>query len=155
VISVGLVRSRQAGDQSGIPAEEYAVYAAVIGNMFADDKVSFDTQSKVKMLVIEDRTVSEATDGGGNDAERLKAGFSTIISQETIDDYVTKNAKSHQLTKSLDLKLKYTLNAAYLRRIMRVWTLSVACEDGQGMGGPKKVHGVDFIDRSGFWIDGG
>src|SRR5215470_8217710 len=30
------------------------------------------------------------------------------ISQETIDDYVAKNAKSHQLTKSFDLKLKYT-----------------------------------------------
>jgi len=42
VISIGLVRSRQAGDQSVIPAEEYAVYAAVIGDMFAGDKGAFD-----------------------------------------------------------------------------------------------------------------
>jgi hypothetical protein len=111
VISVALVRSRQASDQSGVSAEEYAVYAVVIGDMFADDKVSFDTQAKVKILVIEDRTVSAVSDGTEeeNDAERLKQGFSPAISQETIDDYVAKNAKSQQLTKSFDLKLKYTL----------------------------------------------
>jgi hypothetical protein len=112
VISVGLVRSRQAGDQSGIPAEEYAVYAAVIGNMFAGDIVTFDTQAKVKMLVIEDKTVrgANADVGEENEGERLKQiGFSPILSQETIDDYVAKNAKSHQLTTSLDIELKYTL----------------------------------------------
>lgn len=111
VISVGLVRSRQASDQSGIPAEEYAVYGAVIGDMFAGDKATFDTQSKVKILVIEDRTVSAVSDGIAreNEAEKLKQGFSPIISQETIDDYLAKNAKSHQFTKSLDLKLEYTL----------------------------------------------
>ena len=103
VISVCLVRSWQAGDQSRIPAEEYAVYAAMIGDMFAD---------RVKILVIEDRTVSrigEATEWKRYEERRLKVGFSPIISQETIDDYVAKNAKSHQLTTSLDLKLKYTL----------------------------------------------
>src|SRR5262245_59207212 len=112
VISIGLVRSRQAGDQSSIPAEEYAVYAAVIGNMFAGDIVTFDTQSKVKILVIEDKTVmgANADMGEENEGERLKqVGFSPILSQETIDDYVAKNAKSYQLTKSLDIKLKYTL----------------------------------------------
>jgi hypothetical protein len=112
VISIGLVRSRQAGDQLSIPAEEYAVYAAAIGDMFAGDIVTFDTQSKVKILVIEDKTVSgaKADIGEENEEERLKqVGFSPILSQETIDDYVAKNAKSHQLTKSLDIKLKYTL----------------------------------------------
>ena len=80
--------------------------------MFSGDKVTFDTQSKVKMLVIEDRTVSAVSDGIAeeNEGERLKqVGFSPILSQETIDDYVAKNAKSYQLTKSLDIKLKYTL----------------------------------------------
>jgi hypothetical protein len=112
VISIGLVRSRQASDQPGIPADEYAVYAAVIGNMFAGDIVTFDTQSKVKMLVIEEWTVrgANADMGEENEGERLKqVGFSPILSQETIDDYVAKNAKSYQLTKSLDIKLKYTL----------------------------------------------
>src|SRR5262245_1193720 len=100
-------QARQAGDQSGVSAEEYAVYAAVIGDMFAGDKVTFDTQAKVNILVIEDRTVSNTIEE--NQGERLKqVGFSSI-SQETIGDYVAKNRKSHQLTKSLDLKLKYTL----------------------------------------------
>jgi hypothetical protein len=104
-------RSQQAGDQSNIPAEEYFIYAAVIGDMFAGDKVSSYSQSKIKLLVIEDRTVNNTfpTFRGEEEGKRLKQEFSSIISQETIDDYVAKNAKSHQLTKSFDLKLKYTL----------------------------------------------
>ncbi|HEV2663515.1 MAG TPA: hypothetical protein VG324_01305, partial [Blastocatellia bacterium] len=105
------VQSQQAGDQSNIPAEEYAIYAAVIGDMFVGGKDSLDPQSRVKMLVIEDRTVSNtfAAIAGEDERKRLKQGFSSIISQEAIDDYVAKNVKSHQLTKSFDLKLKYTL----------------------------------------------
>src|SRR5262245_66253123 len=65
---------RQAGDQSNISAEEYAIYAAVLRNMFAGDRVTFDTQAKVKVLVIEDRTVSEHFNAaaGENETERLK-----------------------------------------------------------------------------------
>jgi hypothetical protein len=105
------VQSQQAGDQSNIPAEEYAIYAAVIDDMFASDKVSSDSQSKVKLLVIEDRTVNNKFGNfrGEEEGKRVKQEFSSIISQETIDDYLAKNAKSHQLTKSFDLKLKYTL----------------------------------------------
>src|SRR5262245_13989584 len=36
---------------------------------------------------------------------------------------------------------------------MRVRALHAACEEWTAMGSPKKVHGVDFIDRSGFWIE--
>jgi|SRR5215813_6375736 len=104
-------RSQQAGDQSGIPAEEYAIYAAVIDNMLANDEVSSDSQSKGKLLVIEDRTVNNsfAAITREDEGKRVKQEFSSIISQETVDDYMAKNAKSHQLTKSFDLKLKYTL----------------------------------------------
>jgi hypothetical protein len=35
--------------------------------------------------------------------------LAATISQETIDDYVAKNAKSHQLKKSFNLKLEYIL----------------------------------------------
>ncbi|HEU0178479.1 MAG TPA: hypothetical protein VFV58_29805 [Blastocatellia bacterium] len=84
--SVCRTQSRQAGDRSNISAEEYAVYAAVIGDMFAGDKVTFDTQAKVKILVIQDRTVSNII--AENEGERLKqVGFASI-SQETIDDYL-------------------------------------------------------------------
>src|SRR5262245_6115866 len=99
---------RKAGDQSNIAAEEYAVYAAVIRNMFAGSRGAFDTQAKVKLLVIEGRTVSEHFNAaaGENETERLKQIFSPPISQEIIDDFVAKNAKSCQLKNSLDLKLK-------------------------------------------------
>src|SRR5262245_56515377 len=104
------VQSQQTGDQTGLPAEEYAIYASVIREMFAGDKVSFDTQTKVKMLVIEDRTVRNAYVAiwSEDDWGRMKEQF-TSLSQETIDDYVKKNAKTHQLTNSFDLKLKYIL----------------------------------------------
>jgi len=104
------VQLRQAGDQSDIPAEEYAIYAAVINDMFAGDKVSFNSQVPVKTLVIKDWTASNAIAAIAKDDEgsRMKQQF-TSISPETIDDYVAKNAKSYQLTKSFDLKLEYIL----------------------------------------------
>jgi hypothetical protein len=105
------VQSQQADDHSNIPAEEYAIYAAALGDMFPGDKVSSDSQSKAKLLVIDDQTISNnfAATVGEDGWKRVKQEFSSVISQETIDDYVAKNAKSHQLTKSFDLKLKYTL----------------------------------------------
>ncbi|MBO0860756.1 MAG: hypothetical protein J2P21_20185 [Chloracidobacterium sp.] len=111
ITSACRAQSRQASDQSKISNEEYAVYSAVIRNMFAGDRVTFDTQAKVKMLVIEDRTVSESFNAaaGENETERLKQIFSPTIPQEIIDDFVAKNAKSCQLTNSLDIKLKYTI----------------------------------------------
>ena len=104
------VQSQQTDDQTVIPAEEYAVYAAVIGDMFAGEKVSFDSQTKVKTLVIVDRTVNNffVAIAKEDEGSRMKKQFPSV-SQETIDDYAAKNAKSHQLTKSFDLKLKYTL----------------------------------------------
>jgi hypothetical protein len=45
------VQSQQASDQSNIPAEEYAIYAALIG------------KPKVKTLVIEDQTVKHTLQG--------------------------------------------------------------------------------------------
>jgi hypothetical protein len=104
-------RSQRARNQSGIPAEEYAIYAAAIGNMFAIDKVSSDSQLKGRLLVIEDRTVKNhfVAVVGKDEGEMLKYEFSPTVSQETIDDYLAKNAKSHRLTKSFDFKLEYTL----------------------------------------------
>jgi hypothetical protein len=105
VTSIGLAQSRQTADQPNISAEEHAIYAAVIDKIFAGDKVSLD--STVRMLVIVDQTMSTPSALGVR--KRLKRAFSPAISQETIENYVVKNAKSYQLTTSLDLKLKYTL----------------------------------------------
>jgi len=48
-------------NQTAELTEEYEVYNAVIGNMFADNKITFDFGGKVpvKLLVIEERTVSD------------------------------------------------------------------------------------------------
>ena len=88
------VQSQQAGDQSDIPAEEYAVYAGLIG------------KSTANPLVIIDQTVSHTIPAYL--VSNLKREFSSI-SQETIDDFLRKNEKSHRLTKSFDIKLKYVL----------------------------------------------
>src|SRR5262245_64173416 len=90
-------RSQQAGDQSNIPSEEYAIYAAVISNMFTGDEVSSDSQSGVRTLVIEDRTVRNEFAGiaGEDEGKRMKQKFSPTLSQETIDDYVAKRSEEH------------------------------------------------------------
>jgi hypothetical protein len=105
------VQSRETVAQADIPAEEYAIYAVVIGKMFAGDKVTFDTQANIKMLVIEDRTVNPLGHGAEaeSEVERLKQAFLVPLPQEIINDFVAENAKPHQLTNSLDIKLKYTL----------------------------------------------
>jgi hypothetical protein len=104
-------RSQRASNRSGIPAEEYAIYAAVIDEMFASAKVSSDSQSEGKLLIIEDRTVKNTFVAilGKDEGKMVKQAFSPTISQDTIDDYLAKNAKSHRLTKSFGLKLEYTL----------------------------------------------
>jgi len=108
-------QSHQAGVRSRIPAAEYAIYSAVIGKMFPGDKASSDSQSKDEFFVIVDRTVNNhfATMVGRDEGKIVKQEFSSIISQETIDDYVAKNAKSYQLTKSFNLKLEYLLSTKH------------------------------------------
>jgi hypothetical protein len=111
VTSIGPVQQRQASWQSEISSEEYAIYAVVVGWMFSNVKGALGLQLNDKTLVIGDQTVSDsfAAVVGENEGKKVKRAFSTLASQETIDDYVAKNSKSHQLTKSLDLKLKYTI----------------------------------------------
>jgi hypothetical protein len=110
VTSICQIESRETGDQSDISAEEYAIYAAVVDDMFAGDKVASDSKSKARTLVIADWTVSNTSAAvvRGDEGTLLKQRLSSI-SQETIDDYMAKNAKSHQITTSFDLKVKYTL----------------------------------------------
>src|SRR5262245_14225477 len=82
------VQSQQTGGQSHIPAEEYAIYTAVIRDMFDGDKASSDSQTKVKMLVIEDRTARNRFAAITKEDEGSKLRNISSLSQETIDDYV-------------------------------------------------------------------
>jgi len=104
-------QSKRSGERSNIPAKEYAIYAAVIGDMLANGELSPDPQLEVELLVIAGQTVKnhQAAIVRQDEGKIVKQEFSSIISQETIDDYVAKNAKSHQLTKSFNLKLEYIL----------------------------------------------
>ena len=104
-------QSQRSGERSNIPAKEYAIYAAVIGDMLANGELSPDPQLEVELLVIAGQTVKnhQAAIVGQDEGKIVKQKFSSNISQETIDDYVAKNSKSHQLTKSFNLKLEYIL----------------------------------------------
>ncbi|MDQ2974107.1 MAG: hypothetical protein M3R69_01695 [Acidobacteriota bacterium] len=86
-------------NQADVTAEEYAVYSAVIGDMFAGGKVTFDTQTKVKLVVIKDHTVRDSFREDVNEKEwnYLKQQLPSV-SQETIYDYVAKNNEIYQLS---------------------------------------------------------
>jgi hypothetical protein len=96
--------------QSEISTEEYAVYSAVIGEMFAGGKVTFDTGSEVKLLVIKGYTVGDflRADVENQDWKYLRQQFPSI-SQETINDYVAKSKEAYELKDAFDLKLNHTL----------------------------------------------
>jgi hypothetical protein len=90
------------------PDEEYAVFSVVIRDLFAGYKVSFDTQQKVKLLVIRDHTSANRYPRHADDWKEVKE-MSPAISNGTISDYIIKNKDSRQLTSSFDIKLKYSL----------------------------------------------
>jgi hypothetical protein len=99
--------------QDSLDDEEYVVYAAVIERLFAGDKVSFDTQSPVKLLVIKDHTgvdrngdrlLAQDLSGGVGDYVRQ---WTSALSQEAVQDYRIKNNESHQLKGGFSLKIKH------------------------------------------------
>ena len=96
--------------QSEVTKEEYAVYNAVIGDMFAGSKVTFDTQAEVKLLVINDHTTSNLFLLGQSDetSSTFRQELPLLV-DETMNDYRTKNKGSEQLKPAFDLKIKYTL----------------------------------------------
>lgn len=109
VVSAVVVGQPRASTQAEVSAEEYSVYSAVIGEMFAGGKVTFDTEAKVKLLVIKEHTVNESVRAGmENHLKYLTQQFPSI-SQQTIDDYAGKNREAYQLRDSFELKLNHTL----------------------------------------------
>ncbi len=96
--------------QSEVPDGEYAVYSAVIADMFSGNKVTFDTQAKVRVLVIKDHTVSDPlrADIESQDWKYLKENFPSV-SQEAINDFVAKNKEAHQLKDAFSVGLNHTM----------------------------------------------
>src|SRR2546428_11541079 len=81
--------THQAVDQSNMPAEEYAIYAVVIGNMVAGDKGSSD--SKAVSLVIEDQTKGYTFANGGGGRRELNKNF-PLHFKKTTNNLVVINA---------------------------------------------------------------
>lgn len=95
----GLSCSASSTEQTNSSAEEYAVYTAIIGQMFS--------RTEVKLLVIEDHTVTNHL-GESEDWQGMTQQLPTI-SQQIIGDYKTKNKETQQLKDAFDLKAKHVL----------------------------------------------
>jgi hypothetical protein len=96
--------------QSPVSNEEYAIYSIVIGDMFAGSKVTFDTQSRIKVLVIKDHTVNDvlAFVVERDDWKYVKQRFPSL-SQDALSDFVAKNKSAHQLKDAFKIDLNHTL----------------------------------------------
>jgi hypothetical protein len=105
-----LFRTANAAPQP-VNNDRRAVYAAVIEKLFAGNKVTFDTQSPVRLLVIRNRTLDE------NHPLLKRHEYSweyTInqlspISPETIFAYKAQNKESSPLKDPFNLKIKHVL----------------------------------------------
>ena len=100
--------------QAEIPGDEYAVYDAVIANMFADNKVTFDFGGEVtvKLLVVADHTgayPSSRSETGVS--EDWRANFHGIVGQ-TVAEYSAKNRQPSLLKRLFHLNVDYVLVSA-------------------------------------------
>lgn len=84
-------------------AEQYAVYSAVIAN-------TFDKETKLKQLVIQDLTATDGTaiENLREEGRYFERTFPTL-KPEVITDYKTRNKEPLRLTASFDLKIKYVM----------------------------------------------
>lgn len=88
-------------------SEEYKVYNAVISEMFAGDKVSFDTEAAVKILLINE-SLTQNFDAGSENWDEVKHRLPNL-SDETVNDYKSKLKSRHKLKSSFEAKLKYQM----------------------------------------------
>lgn len=109
---ISLVSAVQAQSPiSKLSDEEYRVYDAVINVMFAGDKVTFDTPTKIKTLVICDGTKrNDPESKQGENWSQVRIRFPSL-SDETFADYLKKIDDQTTLARSFDLKLPYLLIA--------------------------------------------
>lgn len=90
--------------------EEYRVYDEVVKSMFSGDKVTFDTQAKIKQIVIRDQTATEfAFSDKKENWGQVKTQLGNKISDELIANYEAVHDRPTLLTRSFELNLKYSL----------------------------------------------
>jgi len=89
--------------------EDYRVYDAVLAKMFAGDKVTFDTQSRVKQLIIrETTTIDFATSQDHENWEQVK-NRQIPLSDELIRNFEKALKSRLRLDRSFRGKLPYIL----------------------------------------------
>jgi hypothetical protein len=91
--------------------DEYAVYSAAIRTMFVDDWV--------KLLVIQDTTSDLKIRSLGETMKDMKE-FYPSVADDTLEDYVARNAQAYRLSRSFQLPVRYELlSTAELERHSR------------------------------------
>src|SRR5687767_12801974 len=88
--------------------EDYVIYGAAIRTMFAGDKVTFDTQAKIKQIIIRDRTTTDYAWGQSENWQQVKIRLPSLA-EDTIADYKAWLKTSTRFKPRFDLALKYTL----------------------------------------------
>ena len=100
---------RNAIEQAAI-SDEYAVYDAVIDDIFVDSKVTSDvgTRLRVTLLAIHERTFVYPPQGLGPD-QNLGSMIARSLHQETFADYRIRNQQPATLTRLFNIKIEYVL----------------------------------------------
>jgi len=89
--------------------EEYRVYDAAIEKMFAGEKVTFDTQAKIKQIIIRDHTTTDYAYGDKKENwEQIKIRLPNL-SEETVANYEAKLKSPIEFKQPFNLALKYSL----------------------------------------------
>ena len=101
---------RDAIDQATMSADEYAVYGAVIDDIFADNKATSDVGNRlrVKLLAIEEHTVVYPPQGLSPD-QNPRNLIAPSLHPEAFADYRTRNKQPATLTRSFNIKIEYVL----------------------------------------------
>lgn len=90
-------------------AEEYAVYSAVITEMFAGGRVTFDTQNKIKLLVIKDMTVTDVLTDYEEQNEVYFGRMFPTLAEGVVKDYKARNKEPARLKDSFELNIKHVM----------------------------------------------
>jgi hypothetical protein len=89
--------------------DEYQVYSTVLREMFVGDKVTFDTQSKVKQLVILNLTnTNYASSENKENWQQVRLRL-PALSDETLADFESKLKNASELKRSFKIDLQYSL----------------------------------------------
>ena len=88
------------GARADVGSEEYAVYAALINEMYVNERTKF--------LVVVDRTATESLITKGLERKDI-GGMLSPVTSAAVEAFIERNARPEPLEESFDLKAKYVL----------------------------------------------